>query len=272
MYLTEKEFEKSKSLLKRAESCKLSKDILNGGYLDHLNELATSNKWSTFDETISILEKNSDTWAYLIYPISLLANELESMGKVEDSKKYIPKMLSYYEYAKKQKIDIPLDALDAIAKLKIVTFEENIKKFKSIALKFPEKEYNLKLKLKFSTLAKLATEAESITEVGSGSGTLKVYRLIIDAYDSLNLEVTSFTPPEKSESYLVSFKKGMQNIAAPLDKQSKEFKSIALLKIEKENILSSENAWFLTAGNNDSFTPVFFNPEGGALMDKAGVK
>lgn len=271
IYLAEKQFDKSRALIKKAEDCKLSKEMINGAYLDHLNELANSNKWSSFNETIIALEQTKEMLPYLIYPSSLLANEFESMGKADEARKLRSKMVTYFETSRKAKADIPLEGLDAIAELKSATFDESLRQFKSMKLKFPEKEYNKLLKLKFSKLEKLAADAEGIAEIGSGVGILKVYHSLIDAYEDFADEISNFTPDGKSEDYVKSFKKSMQSLVSPLQKQARDFREVALTKIEKDSILSKDNAWFL-AKNKDLFIPEFYNAEGGALMDKAGSK
>jgi tetratricopeptide (TPR) repeat protein len=266
IYLADKQFEKSRTLIQKAINCK----VIQGGYLDHLNELAQSNRWSAFTEILGSLDGNKDVHAYLIYPSSLLANEYENIGKVDEAKKTRAKMLSYFESAKKSKIDVPLEGLDAIANIKIQSFEDELTTFKNTKLHFPEKDYNKLLKVKFSKLEKLATEAEAIAEIGSGVGILKVYHFMIEGYDSLREELINFTPPGKSEDYVKSFKKSMNELAAPLAKQAADFRDVALKKIEKDSILSKDNIWFLN--NRDSFPIQFFNNDGGVIMDKAGQK
>lgn len=271
IYLADKQFEKSRALIKKGDSCKLPKEVIQGAYVDHLTELANSNQWSAFNDTIVLLENNKEMSPFLIYPSSLLANELENMGRIEEALKIRNKMLSFYDNAKKQKLDLSLEALDAIALIKISGFEENVKYFKSIRLKFPEAEYNKTLKLKFSKLEKLATDAEVIGEIGSGIGMLKVYRNLVECYELLHDEIVNFNPENKSDDYIKSFKKSMQSLAVPLAKQAKDFRNVSLTKIEKDSILSKDNVWFFSS-NKESILPEYFNVEGGAIMDKAGVK
>lgn len=271
VYLTEKQFEKSRSVIQKGTSCKIAPEIIHSAYLDHLSELASSNKWNAFVEILSFLESSKEIHPFLIYPASLLASEFENIGKADEARKYRQKMMSFYESSKKQKMDIPLEGLDAVALYKINAFENSVTSFKGIKLKFPEKDFNALLKQKFSRLEKLAAEAEDVSAIGSGIGVLKVYRHLIDSYTHLKEEVAGFTPPGKSEEYLNSFKKSMQALVVPLEKQAREFKEVALKKIEKENILSKDNYWFLSDAKKNSLYE-FFNADGGALMDKAGSK
>lgn len=270
IYLSEKQFDKSRALIAKGINCKLPAEVVRGGYLDHLNELAQSNRWSSFTEIINLLESNKDYHAYLINPAYQLATEYENIGKLEESHKFKNKIISFYESAKKQKVELPLEALDAVASIKISSFENEIEKFKSLKLKFPEKEYNKLLKTKFTKLEQLAAEAENIASIGSGVGILKVYRNLIDGYEYLRNEISDFTPPGKSEDYVKSFKKSMESLTTPLQKQSKDFRDVALKKIDKDEILSADNYWFLST--NKEFSAKYFNTDGGSVMDKAGVQ
>lgn len=271
IYLAEKQLEKSRAVIQKAINCKVSSEFINGGYLDHLNELANSNKWSSYVEILNNLDSNKEVHPYLIYPSSILANEYENIGKVDDAKRLRSKMLTYYENSKKLKVDIPLDGLDAIALLKIQSFEAEVVEFKNIKLKFPEAEYNKLLKTKFSKLEKMAVNAETIAGIGSGVGILKVYRFLIESYENLKSDISNFTPPGKSEDYVKSFKKTMASLINPLDKQANDFRAIALRKIGEESILSRDNYWFLAKDNN-ILGAEYYNQDGGAVMDKAGAK
>ncbi len=271
IYLAEKQFEKSKNLMTKAPKCGIGNEIILPAYLDHLNELAASSKWSSFNDIIKSLEVSKEMWPQLIYPSSLLANELESIGRGEDARKVRSKMMTYYENAKKQKMDIPLEGLDAISLIRLSLLEEQVKKLNSVRLAFPESEYNKNLKGKFIQLDRISTEAVSIAEMGSGIGIVKAYKLLVAADESVYNEIINFTPDGKSPEYVASFKKGMSGLAKPLDKQAQEFRATAIKKIEKDNILSPENAWFLVK-NEYSFIPEFYSENGAALMDKAGGK
>lgn len=271
IYLAEKQFDKSKTLLNSGVKCGIPSDIILAGQLDHLNELASSNKWGSYSEVIKALEESKALWPTLIYPSSLLANELESMGRVDDAKKVRTKMMNYYEVSKKQKSDIPLEALDAIVYIRLASVEEKLKNFNSIKLQFPETEYNKILKSKFAKLDQLTTESIAIAEMGSGVGIVRAYRLVVTAHENLHDEIVAFTPPGKSEEYVKSFKASMMKIAAPIANQAADFRQTAITKIEKENILSADNSWFLIK-NDFSFTPEYYSERGASLMDIEGDK
>ena len=270
IYLADKQFDKSLSLLDRAPKCGIGNDVILPGYLDHLNELAASNKWGSFNEVIKKLEASKEMWPQLIYPSSLLANELENIGRADDAKKVRAKMITYYESGKKSKMNIPLEGLDAISLIRLTALEEQVKKLTSLKLSFPEAEYNKNVKAKFVMLDKITTEAISIAELGSGIGIVRAYRYLVYGHESLRNEIVNFSPEGKSPEYVASFQKGMQKLGEPLEKQAQDFRETAIKKIEKENILSTDNGWFLV--KNDAIIPEYHNDNGNVLMDKAGAK
>lgn len=271
IYLAERQFERSKNLLLKAPKCGVANDIVLAGYLDHLNELAAASRWSSFNEVIKTLEPTKTMWPYLIYPSSLLANELENIGRVDDAKKVRNKMLTYYEDSKKQKLEIPLEALDAVSLVRLSALEDQIARMNAEKLNFPEAEYNKTLKKKLAMLDKISGEALSISDMGSGIGIVRAYRYLVQSHEALKNEVANFTPPGKSENYVASFKNGMTKVTGPLGKQAEDFRQTAIKKIEKDNILTGDNAWFLVK-NDFNFIPEYYSDGGAALMDKAGGK
>jgi tetratricopeptide (TPR) repeat protein len=270
VYLADKQFDKSLNILSKAPKCGLTNNVILPGYLDHLTELAAASKWGSFNEVIKKLESSEEMWPQLIYPSSLLANELENLGRLEEAQKVRTKMMKYYESSRKSKLDVPLEGLDAISLIRLTNLEGQVKKINSIVLNFPEAEYNKNLKSKFAMLDKLSTEAVSIAEIGSGVGIVKAYKLLVQAHESLRTEILDFKPADKSAEYVSSFHKGMQKLAAPLEKQSLEVRDTAIKMIEKQNILSSDNGWFLV--RNVGLVPEYFSENGNVLMDRAGAK
>jgi tetratricopeptide (TPR) repeat protein len=271
IYLADREFDKSKNLLGKATKCGIANETVLPGYLDHLNELAAASKWSSFNDIIRMLEVSKEMWPHLIYPSSLLAIELENIGRSEDAEKVRNHMMNYYDNSKKLKLNIPLEGLDAISLIRLNSLETQLKKLSSATFSFPEPEYNKTLKNKFAQLDRITTEAVAIAEMGSGIGIVRAYRYLVMGHESLRDEVLNFTPTGKSPEYVTSFKKSMAKLVEPLSKQAAEFRETARNKIEKENILSPDNGWFLIK-NDFAFIPEFPSENGSALMDKAGAK
>ncbi len=271
IYVSEKEFEKSKNLINKASRCSMDQGFLADANLDHLNELAESQKWGSFNDTIKALESDKQMAGKLIYPISVLINELESIGRIDEAKSWSKRMMTFYENAKKAKQEIPLEGLDVIATKMLPQLEYELKALKETPLAFPEDNYNRVLKSKFKVLDRLTSTAISIAEIGSGMGIVKSYKYLVQGHEFLAEEIRNFSPPGKSEEYVKSFKKSMAALTSPVETQAKKFRAAAVKQIETENILSADNAWFI--GNmNLSFTPEYFVEKSGVLMDKGGAK
>jgi hypothetical protein len=149
--------------------------------------------------------------------------------------------------------------------------KSKLKKLSNLKLEFPENVYNKNLKSKLSNLDKISTEANSIAEMGSGIGIVRAYRDLVSAYESIAKEVTSVTPTGKSPEYVTSFKKSMLKLSNQYLDSAQDLRTTAIKRIEKENILSNDNAWFLVK-NDFGFIPEFYSDTGAAPMDKAGGK
>lgn len=271
VYLAEKEFEKSMALLRKAPNCSIDKEIISSGYLDHLNELAQSSKWGTFNEVVKALEASKEMWPHLIYPSNLLANELENIGRTEDAAKIKGKIENYFTSSEKSKGEIPLEGLDAIALIRVASLEEKISKLNQMRLVFPENKYNEILKKKFKMLEQITSDAIAIAELGSGIGIVRAYRRLIEAHDTLRNEIEEFIPEGKSTDYVSSFKKGMEKLVLTLLKQSSDFKENAKKMIEKQNILSEDNRWFYSVAHT-GFIPEYFNEKQAVIMNRSGMK
>jgi tetratricopeptide (TPR) repeat protein len=271
IYLAEKQFEKSKSLLVKAPKCAIGNDIVMTGYLDHLNELAASSKWSSFNDVIKMLETSKDMWPLLIYPSSMLANELENIGRGDDAKKIRVKMMAYYEASKKQKLEVPLEALDAISLIRINELEGKLKQINSNKLTFSDTEFNKNLKNKFAQITQLSVDAKSVAETGSGIGFVKANKILVKGYESLRDELLNIDPAGKSESFVTSFKKDMAGKAKTFNNEAQVVREATINKVEKDNILCSDYAWFF-AKDDSRIVPEFFSENIATLMDKAGGK
>lgn len=270
IYLAEKKFDKSLALMNKAQACSLADNDVLPGYVDHLNELANSNKWGSFNDVIKRLEASPKFWPQLIYPSSLLANELDNIGRVDDGNAIRKKIINYYNTSKKSKYSVPLEGLDVVAQLELDDLEAQYKKLSSMKLRFPEAEFNKMVKAKFDQVGRVTSAAMKIAEIGSGVGIVKAYKYSVMALEDLRDEINNFSPEGKSADYVTSFKKGMGKLTADLNSEATNFRNTAVTQIEKDNILSSDNSWFLV--KNDGIIPEHISGKGNAIMDKAGAR
>ncbi len=275
IYIAEKQFEKSRAIISKAKTCGVDKLLLADANLDLLNELASSQKWSSFSELLKSLEGDKDLAGLLISPVYIMATELESIGRIEESKNWQSKILSFYNLAKKNKVMIPPESLDVVAQVKLTNLQGEFQNLKLTQLKFPETIYNQTLKSKLKILESITNLAIEIAEVGSGNGIIRAYKLLTESHDYLAQEITQFQPEGKSPEYITSFKKGMKTITDPIIRQSNEFRQAAVKKIQSDQILSVDNFWFLSKSQLQvvpEFYPEFSEKSIGALMDKGGAQ
>ena len=113
--------------------------------------------------------------------------------------------------------------VDMAAQEKLQNLNKVIKTLNQIKLRFPEKTYNSLLEKKFKTLDFATSKMIEVQKVGSGSGIVKSYQLIVEAYQRVAKEVENFVPPGKSPEYVISFKKNMKQYSNALVQKSLEY-------------------------------------------------
>ena len=269
IHLAESRIEEAREITKNAARCGISPNVMVEVQLDILESLAETERWNSYEDQINQLEGNSKAWPELIRHMERLVSAYEGSGKSEKSAQLKARMMKLYEGCKKEKIDIPLLSLDAIARIRIDELHREEAVLDSIQLAFPEKTYNERLKAKFKQLDQLTTRALDILNIGSGVGIVQAYRILVENYRKTGNQIKDFVPPEKGPEYVESFRKGMTNIYASLFNKAEEFVVEARKQIDSSKILSSENNWFLMQGISN-FKPEYEYRPGGILMDRGG--
>lgn len=270
-YLAIDMVDKATEVVDKAEKCLVSKDYLAEGNLEILKTLSEKRDWKQFGSRLSKLKNSYYMYPYLIEPIGVLRDAYLKLNKNDIADSLADKINFYYKESSKKKLNIPLEARDIVAGLEINDLENEIKAFERVELKFPENIYNTILTQKFKSIDKITNKALSIFKIGSGDGIVRAYSLLAIAYENFSNEVKNFTPPDKNNEYVVSFKKAMEAIYGPLMQKSLDFKKEGKSQIYKQGILSSDNLLF-TTDLNLPFAPRFIQVKNGVLMDRGGVK
>ncbi len=269
IHLAESRIEEAREISKNALRCGISSNVMVEVQLDILDSLAETERWNSYEDQINQLESNPKAWPELIRHIEKLIGAYEGSGKSEKSAQLKARMMKLYEGCKKEKIDIPLLSLDAIARIRLDELQREEDALNGILLAFPEKTYNDRLKAKFKQLDQLTTRAFDILNIGSGVGIVHAYRILVENYRKTANQIKDFIPPEKGPEYVESFRKGMTNIYSSLFNKADEFVVEARKQIDSSKILSSENNWFLMQGISN-FKPEYEYRSGGVLMDRGG--
>lgn len=267
VYLAMEKYNRVSTLLADASRCKISKKVIQKTRMKLIKELSSTSKFTLLEKESSHLIKNKNLWPNLIYPFFRLANYYKGRN-IKKSKAFIVDIKKFYFYSLKKKKDIPLEALNAYAKLELKKLVLEIKKLDSIKLKFPEKTYNALLQKMFKQLDRITVAATRVFNVGAGEAIVESYKLLVHSYKKFADKITNFIPPKKSADYLSSFKKGMKDLLAPIRKKTIELNKEALGHISKNEILSQYNHLF----NHSNINVEYITRKRGILMDRGGWK
>ena len=267
IYLAMGEFRKAESLIKKAYTCRVSKKIIHESVQEQIRFLYESKKWNDLERKIGEHYQTTALHSSLIYPMSVLIDAYRESGRTKKASDMERKMIETYKKAKKRKQLIELEALDAIAQVKIKKLKKERDKLIYMKLKFPESSYNKILQDKFSQLDVLTTVALDVLESRSGEGIVTAYQVLVSSYANLAAEIENFTPTGKSSGYVKGFKRSMRQLVAPLRSKEKEFRRSAVREISRSSVLSTSNNWFLQKNN---FIIEYQYPKGGVLMDRGG--
>ncbi|MCK5073269.1 MAG: tetratricopeptide repeat protein [Bacteriovoracaceae bacterium] len=269
IHLSEKKVEEAKYLIQQTANCHIPENVVNEARLEILKSLKELGRWNSVENQIAKLEKKRRMWPELIGPIYHLKNALERNGKFDLARGMKSKIMRFYKYSRKRKMKIPLSGLDVVAHYKVQELGVVVQEFNKLKLAFPEKNYNSLLKKKFAKLDRLTAKALEILSVGSGKGLVRVYKVLIESYESIVREMREFTPPGKGPEYTKSFRKSMIQISLPILKKVGEFKSEAKRQISGNNILSNENYLFMSSAKLPIKIEYQYSP-GAVLMDRGG--
>lgn len=250
--------------------CGVPSSDLNNMRLEVIKGFAEEDSWESVKNQISILERNKSFRPNLIVPLNGLYNAYNDAGRLKLANSIRKKILSYYEYSRRNKKNISIEALDAVANFKLQDLYREKQNLSKVKLRFPEKQYNFILKDKFKRLDRFSAKALALASVGSGKGITRSYRYVIDAYEALAKEVQDFVPPKKSKEYVKSFKAAMdKQVVSTILAQAEKFKRDGAKAIMNNTILSADNSYFLS--NKKLPVPVQFDYfRKGVIMDRGG--
>ncbi len=273
IYLTAKNILRARDFIEQSVRCELPSEYINEMRIELIKAASEMGEWPTFDKTKILLDANKDSWPEMIGLLALSHKRYILKGDSTSAKEERATIEKYYSYCVTKKLDVPLEGLDAVAGFKIMDMEQDIRELKSSKLQFPEQTFNTILKNKFTVLDKITAKAMDVLAVRSGKGIVKSYKYLVESYRYLVDEISSFTPEGKPEEYLVSFRKSMNNLIAPISKQANEYYAEAKNQIHKNNIVSEESAWFLKEEiTNTSVDLEYSGQQEGILMDRGGVE
>lgn len=260
--------DESRDLIATGRQCGISAEAILDAEAEQLSYLMNNEYWSGLNEYIAQLKNNRKHWPELIFPISKVRDALEQSGRTSQARQKDSEILEIYRGIEKNQ-DIPLEALDVVADIRMENLTRQFKQLKTIELSFPEQLFNERLEKLFDDLDRMTDTALDVLDVGSGRGIVTGYRYLVEAYQHAGNLILDFTPADQSDSYIESFKQTMSQLANPLIARSREFRQQAMKQIQRGEILSPDTYWFLSKQEHDLRIQYHY-PHGGVIMDRGG--
>ena len=269
VYLAIGKYDEVQELLSSGRVCGIPSTLLTSVRKDVLDSIVVKKDFDELESWVSRFLPYRNLGPYLIHPLFLLYKMEVDDGDDDEAEQIKRQMIRLYKKAKRSRQKIPLKGLDSIAGFSLIRAEEQLKSLKEIKLEFPENEYNGLLQKKFGILNKLTEESLRALKIGSGKGIVRAYYLLVKGYYHVVKSVLNFTPPGKSSEYVSSFKNSMKSLILPVKRKMMGYHKSARIQINKHNILSIENNWFITS-NKLGIKVEHFLRNDGILMDKRG--
>lgn len=266
--LANNDLDKAIEVKDSGKTCSVPDTAIAEVSLEIMKDLAKAKRWETYEKMISELETNPKNHPLLIKPLEDIRLQYLATGNVDEARSVAEKQNKFYNQAKNQKADIPVEALDLISERMILSVIEKKKKVEQIVLAFPEPTFNAAVKTKLQLLDQMTAEVNQIQRVGSGKGIVEAYKYAIEAYESFGKALREFTPEGKAPEYIASFKKAMEEVHVPiLQNAAKQRREIRKLIIDNK-ILSLSNFPVIYQGNEADNR--YFTEKEAVLMDRGG--
>lgn len=252
------------------KQCSISDAVIAEVSFEILKDLAKTLRWEAFEKTIAELEINSKNYPQLIKPYEDLRKEYIGIGNVDEARQVAEKQNRFFQLAKSQKLDIPVEALDLMAEKMLIGVQEKKQRLDQISLSFPEAEFNNAVKSKLQILDQMTSDVNGIQKVGSGKGIVEAYKYVIEAYEEFGTALRNFTPEGKAPEYVESFKKAMAEVHGPILTNARKQRSEVKKLIMDNKILSFSNyaVLFPEVEKNKRY----LTEKEAVLMERAGRK
>lgn len=236
--------------------------------LELLKDLGKARRWDPYEKLLAELETNSKNFPLLIKPYEDLRLQYVKMGETESARNVEDKQNKFFNMARTQKLDIPVDTLDLVADKMMNGVIAKKRKIELITLQFPEGEFNNAVKQKLQGLDQLATEVNTIQKLGSGRGIVRAYHHVIEAYENFGKLLMEFVPEGKSPEYVQSFRKAMSEVYNPILANARKLRADVKKLIKENRILADDNFAVLYTGTDGQKR--FPAAKRAILMDRGG--
>jgi len=257
-------FDEAMATTQAAQKCGIPEKSINELKKSFFDSLVINQQWKTLDKFLPTYEKESYILVDAIWYYEIL---LKKLSLKENN--IMKKQLELFNYGKQKKITLSVESLDTIANHQFSKVEEQVENNKKIHLAFPEKAFNSTLEKKFGNIQSIVDSVVKLRPLGTPKSVLYGYRLIIKSIIDFKQEIINFKPENVSESFLVSFSKGMNEFVKQLNDQKNNYANEATKLISKEKLLSEDALW-LKQISKDEFPVLYYYSKEPLLMDRQG--
>lgn len=223
------------------KSCLIPDATVTEVTVELIKDLSKAKRWEQVETQCLDLEKNPKNHALLIKPYEDLRKVYVNIGDQAKVSEMSAKQERFYNSAKTQKLDIPVEALDLMSFKILASLVEKKQRLDQVQLQFPEAEFNKAVKLKLQILDQMTTQANLIQKMGSGKGIVEAYKYVINAYEHFGNSLRAFSPEGKSPEYVASFQKAMSEVYNPILANARKQRSEIKKLILDNKILSMTN-------------------------------
>ncbi len=268
--LANNDLDKAIEVRNLGRGCSIPDNVITEVSIELLKDMSKAKRWETYETILAELEKNSKNYPQIIRPYEDLRKEFINLGEAGQARAIEDKQQRFFNEARQQKLDIPVDALDLMADKMLVGVVAKKSKIDQVELRFPEAEFNTAVKFKLKMLDQLTSDVNIIQKLGSGKGIVEAYRFVIEAYEDFGISLKAFTPPDKSPEYVTSFKKAMSDVYNPILGNAKKQRNEVRKLISDNKILTKSNFNVLYTPE-DNFKRYLTIKEA-VLMDRGGKR
>ena len=251
-------------------SCLIPDVVITEVTQELIKDLVKAKRWEQAESQITQLENNSKNFPALIKPYDDLRKVYVNLGDINKAKEIEDKQQKYFQLARSQKLDIPVEALDIMAFKLMGYLIERKQKLDQILLQFPEMEFNAAVKGKLQILDQMTTQVNAIQKLGSGKGIVDAYKYVITSYEEFGESLKAFSPEGKSPEYIASFQKAMAEVYNPILSNAQRQRGEIKKLIVENKILSRSNfsVLFSRPGNLKRY----LTSKQAILMDRGGKR
>lgn len=235
-----------------------------------LKDLSKNSRFESYEKIINELDANAKNHPALIKPYEDLRLQYVRIGDAAGAQEILKKQNKYYNVAKTQKVEIPVEALDMMAERLITHVKDKKRQLDQIELSFPEETFNNAIKSKLKILDQLTVLVNEVQKTGSGKGIVEAYEVAISSYENFGESIRDFTPPGKGPEYIASFKKAMSDVFNPILTNAAKQRG-EIRKLIYDNKILSQTNFFVLLPRMDSFKR-YITKQDSVLMERGGKR